>query len=78
MTAGVIRGGACLGLAALGLIAALGPLPGHTEPVAGPRTAQRVYEVQPGDTLTSLAKRVRRDRGHDREGEQVAQRRLPG
>ena len=27
-----------------------------TEPVAGPRTPQRVYEVKPGDTLTSLAK----------------------
>jgi murein DD-endopeptidase MepM/ murein hydrolase activator NlpD len=57
MTAGVSRGVKRLGLAALGLIVTLGPAPSHTEPVAGPRTAQRVYEVRPGDTLTSVAKR---------------------
>jgi hypothetical protein len=46
-----------LGIATLGLLVALGPALAFTEPVAGPRTPQRVYEVKPGDTLTSLAKR---------------------
>ncbi|MGH7340631.1 MAG: peptidoglycan DD-metalloendopeptidase family protein [Candidatus Rokuibacteriota bacterium] len=57
MTAGAIRGGARLGLAGLGLLVVLGPALGRSEPVAGPRAAQRVYEVRAGDTLTSLAKR---------------------
>ena len=46
-----------LGAAALGLIVALGPALTAAEPAAGPRVATRVYEVKPGDTLTSLAKR---------------------
>jgi murein DD-endopeptidase MepM/ murein hydrolase activator NlpD len=46
-----------LGIAALGLIVALGPALAASEPAAGPRTPQRVYEVKPGDTLTALAKR---------------------
>ena len=46
-----------LGIAALGLIMALGPALGSAEPAAGPRAPQRVVEVKPGDTLTSLAKR---------------------
>jgi len=46
-----------LGAAALGLIVALGPAQAAAEPAAGPRAAQRVHEVKPGDTLTSLAKR---------------------
>jgi murein DD-endopeptidase MepM/ murein hydrolase activator NlpD len=45
------------GIAALGLIVALGPALVLAEPAAGPRTPQRVYEVKPGDTLTSLAKK---------------------
>ena len=45
-----------LGIAALGLIVALGPALGSAEPVAGPRAPQRVVEVKPGDTLFSLAK----------------------
>jgi len=51
-----LREGTLLGLATLGLMVALGPA-GHAEPPAGPRTPQRVHEVQPGDTLTSLARR---------------------
>jgi len=57
MTAAAVFGGKRLGIAALGLIVALGPALSFAEPAAGPRTAQRVYEVKPGDTLTSLAKR---------------------
>jgi murein DD-endopeptidase MepM/ murein hydrolase activator NlpD len=57
MTAAAVFGGKCLGIATLGLIVALGPALSFAEPAAGPRTAQRVYEVKPGDTLTSLAKR---------------------
>lgn len=49
--------GTRLGIAALGLLVALGTVLSSAEPVAGPRTPQRVYEVKPGDTLTSLAKR---------------------
>ena len=57
MTAGALREGKMLRIAALGLIVALGPVAGHAEPVAGPRTPQRVHEVKPGDTLTALAKK---------------------
>ena len=57
MTSGVTSRGKRLGIATLGLLVALGPALAFTEPVAGPRTPQRVYEVKPGDTLTSLAKR---------------------
>lgn len=57
MTAIRILGGRRLGIAALGVLVALGPVASSAEPVAGPRTPQRVYEVKPGDTLTSLAKR---------------------
>jgi len=53
----VIRDGARLGLAALGIIVALGPAAAHGEPVAGPRTPQRTHEVKAGDTLTALAKK---------------------
>jgi len=54
--AGAMRESRMLGLATLGLIAALGPA-AHAEPVTGPRTPPRVHEVQPGETLTALAKR---------------------
>ena len=57
MRAGRIREGKILGLATLGLIVALGPAAAHAEPVAGPHAPQRVHEVKPGDTLTSLAKK---------------------
>ena len=57
MTASAVCQGKRLGIATLGLIVALGPAVGHAEPVASPRTAQRVYEVKPGDTLTALAKK---------------------
>jgi murein DD-endopeptidase MepM/ murein hydrolase activator NlpD len=57
MTSGGISRGTRLGIAALGLLVALGPALAFTEPLAGPRAPQRVYEVKPGDTLTSLAKR---------------------
>ena len=57
MTTHAVRRGRRLGLATLGLLVALGPALACAEPAAGPRTAQRVYEVKPGDTLTSLAKR---------------------
>jgi len=57
MTTHAVRRGRRLGLATLGLLVALGPVLVCAEPAAGPRTAQRVYEVKPGDTLTSLAKR---------------------
>jgi len=56
MRAIVVRERRVLGLAALGLIVALGSA-AHAEPVAGPRTPQRVHEVKPGETLTSLAKK---------------------
>jgi murein DD-endopeptidase MepM/ murein hydrolase activator NlpD len=46
-----------LGIATLGLLAALGPVTASPEPAAGPRTPSRVYEVKPGDTLTALAKK---------------------
>lgn len=46
-----------LGAAALGLLVAFGPALSYAEPAAGPRAAQRVYEVMAGDTLTSLAKK---------------------
>jgi murein DD-endopeptidase MepM/ murein hydrolase activator NlpD len=57
MTSGVLSRGKRLAVATLGLLMALGPALAFTEPVSGPRTPQRVYEVKPGDTLTSLAKR---------------------
>ena len=57
MTATALLGRQRLGVAALGLIVALGPALIGAEPATGPRVAQRVYEVKPGDTLTSLAKR---------------------
>jgi murein DD-endopeptidase MepM/ murein hydrolase activator NlpD len=53
----VIRDGARLGLAVLGMIVALGPVVAHAEPVAGPRAPQRTHEVKAGDTLTALAKK---------------------
>lgn len=46
-----------VGIAVLGFIVALGPALASAEPAAGPRTPQRVYEVKPGDTLSSLARR---------------------
>lgn len=57
MTTAAILRGTRLGIATLGLLVALGPALSYAEPAAGPRTPQRVYEVKPGDTLTSLAKR---------------------
>ena len=57
MTSGVMSRGKRLAVATLGLLVALGPALAFTEPVSGPRTPQRMYEVKPGDTLTSLAKR---------------------
>ena len=57
MSASVMRDGARLGAAALSLLVALGPALGYAEPAAGPRAAQRVYEVKAGDTLTSLARK---------------------
>jgi len=57
MTAAAILGGRRFGIATLGLLVALGPALSCAEPAAGPRTPQRAYEVKPGDTLTSLAKR---------------------
>ena len=57
MRACAIRDGARLGLAALGMIVALGPAAVHAEPVAGPRAPQRSHEVKAGDTLTALAKK---------------------
>ena len=46
-----------VGIAVLGVIVALGPALAAAEPAAGPRAPQRVYEVKPGDTLSSVAKR---------------------
>src|SRR5205807_1557795 len=57
MSASVMLHGARLGAAMLSLLVAFGPALGHAEPAAGPRAAQRVYEVKIGDTLTSLAKK---------------------
>jgi murein DD-endopeptidase MepM/ murein hydrolase activator NlpD len=57
VTARAFLRGKRLGIAALGLLVALGPALSSAEPAAGPRTPQRVYEVKPGDTLTALAKR---------------------
>ena len=57
MIATAMLGRQRLGAAALGLLVALGPALTAAEPAAGPRAATRVYEVKPGDTLTSLAKR---------------------
>src|SRR5438309_9209316 len=57
MSASVMRDGVRLGAAALSLLVALGPALGYAEPAAGPRAAQRVYEVKAGDTLTSLARK---------------------
>ena len=57
MSATAMLGRRRLGVAALGLIVALGSAQAAAEPAAGPRVAQRVHEVKPGDTLTSLAKR---------------------
>jgi len=57
MTSGVMSRGKRLAVATLGLLVALGPALAFTEPVSGPRTPQRMYEVKPGDTLTSLATR---------------------
>ena len=57
MTATAMLGRQRLGAAALGLVVALGPAVTAAEPAAGPRAASRVYEVKPGNTLTSLAKR---------------------
>jgi murein DD-endopeptidase MepM/ murein hydrolase activator NlpD len=57
MTGRVMGHGRRLGLAALGVLMALGPASSYAEPVAGPRTPPRTYEVRPGDTLTALAKR---------------------
>ena len=57
MTPRAILCGKRLAIATLGLLVALGTVLSSAEPVAGPRTPQRVYEVKPGDTLTSLAKR---------------------
>lgn len=56
MTTHALRRGRRLGLATLGLLVVLGPALACAEPAAGPRTVQRVYEVKPGDTLTSVAK----------------------
>src|SRR5262249_29429504 len=52
-----MRHGRRLGFATLGLLVVLGPAFACAEPAIGPRTPQRIYEVKPGDTLTSLAKR---------------------
>jgi len=57
MTAGAIARGARFGVATLGLLVALGPAVICSEPAVGPRAAQHVYEVRPGDTLTALARR---------------------
>jgi murein DD-endopeptidase MepM/ murein hydrolase activator NlpD len=57
MIAGPMTRGRRFGIATLGLLVALGPAMASSEPPAGPRTPQRVYEVKPGDTLTSLAKK---------------------
>lgn len=57
MIAGPMTRGRRFGIATLGLLAALGPAMARPEPATGPRTPQRVYEVKPGDTLTSLAKK---------------------
>jgi murein DD-endopeptidase MepM/ murein hydrolase activator NlpD len=54
---GVMSRSRRLGIAALGLLVALGPASTGAEPVAGARTPPRTYEVRPGDTLTALAKR---------------------
>jgi murein DD-endopeptidase MepM/ murein hydrolase activator NlpD len=51
--AGVLREGAVLGLATLGLMVALGSVAAHAEP----RVPQRTHEVKPGDTLHALAKK---------------------
>jgi murein DD-endopeptidase MepM/ murein hydrolase activator NlpD len=52
-----LREGRVLGLATLGLMVALGPVAARADPPVGPRTLQRAYEVQPGDTLNSLARK---------------------
>jgi len=57
MITGPMTRGRRFGIATLGLLVALGPAMASPEPAAGPRTPQRVYEVKPGDTLTSLAKK---------------------
>ncbi len=51
MTMAAVFGGKRLGIATLGLIVALGPALSFAEPAAGPRTAQRVHEVKPGNKL---------------------------
>jgi len=57
MIAGPMTRGRRFGIATLGLLVALGPALASPEPAAGPRAPQRMYEVKPGDTLTSLAKK---------------------
>ena len=57
MRARGLRDGTRLGLAALGMIVALGPMAAHAEPVVGPRAPQRTHEVKAGETLTALAKK---------------------
>ena len=57
MSARALRDGRRLGLAALGMIVALGAAAAHAEPVAGPRTPQGTHEEKAGDTLTALAKK---------------------
>ncbi len=57
MTVGAMSCGTRFGIATLGVLVALGPALVRAEPAAGPRTPPRLYEVKPGDTLTSLAKR---------------------
>jgi len=57
MIAGPMTRGRRFGIATLALLTVLGPAMASLEPVAGPRTPQRVYEVKPGDTLTSLARK---------------------
>lgn len=56
MRAGALRESRMFGLATLGLMVALGPAAVHAEPPAG-RILQRIHDVKPGETLTSLAKR---------------------
>jgi murein DD-endopeptidase MepM/ murein hydrolase activator NlpD len=57
MIAGPVTRGRRFGIATLGLLVAFGPVMASPEPATGPRTPPHVYEVKPGDTLTSLAKK---------------------
>src|SRR5438128_1323486 len=57
MSASVMPRGARPAAPPPSLLVPWGPTLGYAGPAAGPRAAQRVYEVKAGDTLTSLARK---------------------